>query len=247
MSFSFLRKFEIHQKLLTLFTKSNPLIKFFNIDSSEKKIFFSDSSLLFSSISYSYNYPYLLNKFLTYDKFFSFTKDLSIKRIKFKPGYMKIWREARQVFQNSFFLKFKYQYRLTNFFLRIKNLFKGKFFNIFNLSLLNTLISAKFIFLKSVTIDFIYNNYVYVNGKIINNISYVLFKNDFIQLIISLKYYFFYKHSLNFIIINKLKMKHILNYKMIEEKNFWSQKKKVIISQIKYENVIFLVVTFLFF
>ena len=43
---------------------------------------------------------------------------IRIKRIRFKPGYPRLWREARADFNKMFGLNFRYQHRLTQHLLR---------------------------------------------------------------------------------------------------------------------------------
>ena len=129
--------------------------------------------------------------------------NLNIKRIKFKPGYMNIWRSARFTFKKIFNLKFKYQYKLTKYFFNFNKILKTKIFYFTELTLKNILIKSKFINNECEVDFFIKNNYIYLNGFKCNNKELQVFVNDFIQLIINIKYYISYKWFINFFLKTK--------------------------------------------
>ena len=137
-----------------------------------------------------------------------------IKRVKFKPGYMSLWREVRSVFQNSMSLNFKYQYRLTKYLSRYTKYTKFKTFLFSEMRIINILIKSRIFTDYSVVNLFITNNLIYVNGIVCSNINFQLFTNDFIQLIVSIKYYILYKWFLNLSLKKKNRLKNLAKKKI---------------------------------
>nr|YP_010049587.1 ribosomal protein S4 [Halteria grandinella]QPL15992.1 ribosomal protein S4 [Halteria grandinella] len=141
------------------------------------------------------------------------TIDFNIKRIRFKPGYMKLWRNARKSLQTSLTVNFKYQYKMTKYLSKFHKFIKFKTFLIKEMTLNNILIRSR-IFTETSLINFlINNNLIYVNGFLTNNAVQQLFVGDFIQLILNLKYYIVFKWLLNLSIKKKNRLKSIYKKK----------------------------------
>jgi len=126
-------------------------------------------------------------------------------RIKFKPGYSTIWRRVRNSFKNIFFLKFKYQHRLTNYILDRDHEIRSANLNQFlrETILMTLLIRAKFATDPFWSSELITNNFVYVNGFLITNMNTRLIKGDFLQLLIHIKYYIILKWQKNLTLTKK--------------------------------------------
>lgn len=135
--------------------------------------------------------------------------DLNLKRVRFKPGYMTIWRESRKCLKTSLNLNFKYQYKLTNYLSKYNKFIKFKTFLINEMSLSNLLIKSR-IFTETFLIQLIIkNNLVYVNGIINNNSSSQMYVGDFIQILINLKYYIMFKWFLNLSLKKKNRLRKL--------------------------------------
>lgn len=122
---------------------------------------------------------------------------LRIKRIRFKPGYPRVWRSARASFNKIFNLNFRYQHRLTqyiSFFVYKYPSLKTQFYN---LKLKVFLLSSRFAFDLTSSINLIHHSLVYVNGCKVVNPELLLFQGDAVQLVVNLKYYVVYKWLLN--------------------------------------------------
>lgn len=124
-----------------------------------------------------------------------------IKRIKrplnVKHRFNKLFYINRQVFQTVFKYPLFRQKRFNNFF---SYLFKKNYkilLNSFNLTLINLLIKARFVFTKDQAIFLIKNKFVFLNGFNVFNIHQIVQKNDRIQLIIHKSYFFFFKRILS--------------------------------------------------
>jgi hypothetical protein len=64
-----------------------------------------------------------------YDYTFKFN-EIAIPRIRFKPGYQRMWRRARLALQEIINTKFRYQHRLTRYLMRCSESTKGFFYHI---------------------------------------------------------------------------------------------------------------------
>ncbi len=169
--------------------------------------------------------------------------NLNIKRIRFKPGYMTLWRDARQSLQHSLCINFKYQYKLTNYISKFNKFIKFKTFLINELTLKNILIKSRFFSEPSLIDLFIKNNLVYLNGQINNNISAPTYIGDFIQLVINIKYYILYKWFLNLSLKKKNRLKRVIRAKAVnsstseEKKKSFSLPKWIIFSKNNIDDV----------
>jgi len=123
-------------------------------------------------------------------------------RIKFKPGYSIIWRRVRSLFKEVFFLKFKYQHRLTtHLFSYEHNIFRNDVYRKTDNSIHLLLIRTRFAFDLSWSMELLDNNYVFINGFMVTNPQTILVKGDFVQLLVHIKYYMIIKwrHSVSII------------------------------------------------
>ena len=117
--------------------------------------------------------------------------DVRIKRIRFKPGYGRLWREGRRDAKEIFNLSCRYQYRLTP---KLHKIYVAKTRGqvvprrtIMNLEF--ALTTAKMVPDAWSVREILHNYYVYVNGRVCLNPDLRLFEGDFVQLIISFKFY----------------------------------------------------------
>ncbi len=149
----------------------------------------------------------------------------SIKKIKFKPGYSSMWREAREVFKTSLNLKFRYQKKLTNYLLKFNKIIKNKIYFIFEMQLVNIVINTKILPDRPWTDLFLNNALIHVNGYVCFNPFTQLFKSDFVQLIVNLKYYIFYRWLLNWHLLKRIRLKNKIS-KKINNKKFADDKQR---------------------
>ena len=112
-----------------------------------------------------------------------------VSRIKFKPGYNTMWRAARISLRELLEMPIKYQYRLTP---RIqKRYFRSRQIgqDINSLTISFTLSTSHLAADNSSTASLIEQGAVYLNGHVCKNKSACLFTGDFLQLVVSLRYY----------------------------------------------------------
>ena len=163
----------------------------------------------YTTIKYS---PYLNNPGLVKPQGFSFLESLAtssktflkqrqrslhsnflsseprITRIRFKPGYGRIWRNARRSVQEIVNVYAKYQYRLTP---RIQRLYFAtrRMSSPNYLTLEYSLMATQFSFDKWFTKDFLVSNLVFLNGIVCSNPRTLLFIGDLVQLLVNFKFY----------------------------------------------------------
>jgi ribosomal protein S4 len=132
---------------------------------------------------------------------------MGIKRIKFKPGYMNIWRDARKNILSSLNLSYKYQKKLTTYLSKFHKLVKFKLFLFFELRLLNVLVKSRFLSDLEFSSYLIKNKNIFVNGIICLNPMLQLFVNDFVQMYINIKFYIIFKWIKSWTLKKKIKLK----------------------------------------
>jgi len=234
LSYSFITKNEIHKFILKKFSKnvwtgtdhdvqlnalkdSNFLIK-----SAQPPIVFQKNDINTTShLTLLTNYSFKTKKWNLFKNQFNLSQsfeevqdDVNISRIRFKPGYSSQWREARSNLKLILELKKRYQYRLTRYLMRFLKFDCTNFFLLFEMELQNILFKSRFIPDKSLSQNVITSNTVYVNGILCNNLKYQIYINDFIQLIISLKYFILYRQLVNWTLKKKTKLRQIITSKL---------------------------------
>ena len=133
---------------------------------------------------------------------------LKIPVIKFKPGLSTWWRRARRSLVQGLNLKFRYQHRLTKFIINYRKILHKKFLPVFEMRLFNILVRTRLILDQITSKKFIDNRLVFVNGVCCVNRNLQLFTNDFLQLIVTYKYYIIFRWLLNYSIKMKKRIKH---------------------------------------
>lgn len=116
--------------------------------------------------------------------------DIRLPRVKFKPGYQRIWRHAREALKESLGLRFVYQQQLTRhlakFFIKHKGL---SFLNENKISLANALIYTHFFPDLWTMKSYMQLNVVFLNGRLADSLETLLIVNDFMQVTVSLWFY----------------------------------------------------------
>lgn len=239
--YSFSYKNEIQRFILKRYVKSNFLTNFYSNNSTPllssisgdhfsnfsetdfnlsffNSFFKKNSEALFllnESFYPSNKWNYYNNQLIFAKNYFADDSNFIIKRVRFKPGYMSLAREVRSVLKTSLSLNFRYQYKLTNYLTKYNKFINFKTFLVSEMCLLNLLIRSRLLPDHSLCLLFIKNNLVYLNGIVCSNQNLQVFVGDFLQLIVSLKYYILYKWFLNLSLKKKNRLKNISRKKMI--------------------------------
>lgn len=205
-SFNFFNSFKTNHFLnYNVFFKSNYL----NSHYDSLDIFLNKTS----NASYMINQKFKINNWTYLENQVQYSmnneNDLSnfnIKRIRFKPGYMNMWRDSRNVLKTALNLKFKYQYKLTNYLSKYKKFIKFKTFLFTEMRLFNILIKSRLLNDRALVSSFLDNNLVFLNGAPCSNRNMQIFCGDFVQLIVNLKYYILYRWFNNLTLKKKINL-----------------------------------------
>lgn len=145
---------------------------------------------------------------ITYTESFSnITSFYAVKRIRFKPGYMNIWRKARKSLVSALGVKLPYQYRLTRYLARYKKSISRYFIFSLEMRLQDILVKTRFFQEKHTALLFIQEKLIFINGLLCTNEQLQLYTNDFVQLIISIKYYVYTRWLFNWAAKRRLKLR----------------------------------------
>nr|ASY95712.1 ribosomal protein S4 [Paraurostyla sp.] len=154
------------------------------------------------------------NKNVVLNSFIERRKEISIKKIKFKPGYQTMWRKSRKILQLVLKMKFHYQYRLTRYLFKFKKFtkFKNHFFieTRLNTTILNTKILPD---IETIN-NYIYQSFVFLNGHVSLNPYFQIIKNDLIQFVVSISYYIMYRTLVNLNLIKKISIRKKIKKKL---------------------------------
>jgi len=203
---------------------TNPYLNYFNQIENTNLSFFKSNSLFTAQLS-SIDWESVLGEPSHLKSLNSLEYGFSIKKTKFKPGYSSMWRNFRSTLKISLNLKFKYQHQLTKYLLKFNKIIRNKLYLLFEMQLDNILTLSKFFPDRNWSIFFIKEGLVFINGFKVCNIFEQLFKNDFVQLVVSLKYYIIYRWLLNWQVIKKNRFKNKV-HKKLSFKNLTEDKQK---------------------
>lgn len=138
---------------------------------------------------------------ILYDQNFSYRgvdlsfkrSEIKIPRVRFRPGYQRMWRSARNALKESMGLKFVYQQQLTKHLVRFyKNSNKYSFSR--SEMTADRIIMYSRLLPDQPTINiFIDQNLVYLNGRLLYSLKTILVPNDLVQLAVSVWYYVAYR------------------------------------------------------
>ena len=146
-------------------------------------------------------------------------QEVFIRRIRFKPGYQRIWRQARTSIKEALSLKFKYQYRLTRYLTKFFRQTTHYMLSFSEISLEKTLMYSRLLPDVNTLVTFIDSKLIYVNGFCAWNTHVPVVKNDLVQLVISNWYYALYRWLLNWSIIRIKKFKRLVYRKGLASKH----------------------------
>ena len=136
-----------------------------------------------------------------------------IKRIRFKPGYSRIWRKAREAINYSLGFHFRYQHALTRRLGRMEEMQGNWEIKIRDWSLLRVVLNSHFVYDLNTSLSLIQSYLVYVNGHCSPNPRLQLHLGDFIQIPVDLKYYILHRWLVNFHARNQLRLTKFTQYK----------------------------------
>lgn len=215
--YSFATKYETHRYVIKNYYKTQ-LFEFYSNNFIENRLLFdqtlndkwhfSNSSHLFTTNLCNIKNNLTALQFSNSNLFETQrTLDFHIKRIKFKPGYRRIWKEARAVAQTTLTTNFRYQKKFTRYLAKFQKYAYLKLLICFEMKLLNILRQSTFLYYNDIIKNFLVNKLVFVNGLNCTNPNFQIFVNDFIQFVISFSYYISYKFIINYFLKRKIKIR----------------------------------------
>lgn len=147
------------------------------------------------------------------------TSEVRIPRIRFKPGYQRLWRQARTALKESLKLRFIYQKKLSRYIVRFFKQTNSYTFSQSEMSLEKTLMYSRLLpDLPTVNV-FLQQNLVYLNGLPVTGAKASVFQNDLLQLIISKWYYVAYRWIANWTLKRHKKFKRLVYRKGLAGKH----------------------------
>jgi len=134
---------------------------------------------------------------ILYDRNFSYRgmdrtfkiNEVRIPRIRFKPGYQRLWREARTALKDSMNLRFIYQQQLTKYLTTFYRRAGSYAFARSEMSLDKMIMYSRLLPDKPTIDTFVAKGSVFVNGRPVTDLGGILVPNDFIQLVVSVWHY----------------------------------------------------------
>ena len=136
--------------------------------------------------------------------------EIFIQRVRFKPGYQRIWRRARVTIKEALRLNYVYQYRLTRYLMRFTRKINGYFLYFSEFSIERVIMYAKLLpDVLSLTL-FLVNKLLYHNGVSISSISPIVHINDVLQVTVSGWYYVYYRWLTNWTVLRVRKFRRLV-------------------------------------
>ena len=158
------------------------------------------------------NYNNLLNK--DYNSVttnnLSNPNDIRLPRVRFKPGYQRLWRESRLSLKELLGLKFIYQKQLTKYLIRFYAKASISFFVKNELSLDKVVIYSRILPDLYTYNLFLNSKQIFLNGSTPSQGNTTCVVNDFIQLVVSKWYYVFFRWILNWVVSRFRKTKRLI-------------------------------------
>ena len=203
--YSFLRPNELKKSILDsrkklIYNKTVTLLK--SSKSIFKKLVFTHKnvlSLLRNSVTDRVTHATLnsIDTISSYPKSFllntgnTLSNELRVPRVRFKPGYQRLWRNFRLAFSESVNFKYVYQQQLTKYLMRFYRKLNQVHFDFHESDVKKTLIYSRLVPDLHTFDIFFSNKLIFMNGTVLTNRDIQVYNNDFIQLEISNWYYIF--------------------------------------------------------
>ena len=141
-----------------------------------------DNKFMIKSSSHSV-YANKYTKKLSFSSKDSF--ELYLPRVKFKPGYQRIWRQSRKAIADSIGLKYIYQKQMTKYMNRLSRKVNNYTLSLSENSLDKAILYSRLLPDMKTTKEFLGLGLIHLNGWKIKSLSNFVLPGDFIQLTIS--------------------------------------------------------------
>jgi hypothetical protein len=113
------------------------------------------------------------------------SSELFLPRVKFKPGYQRMWRQSRKAIADSIGLRYIYQKQMTKYMLRLSRKVNNYSFSLSENSLDKAILYSRLLpDLKAIN-EFVSIGLISLNGYKVTSLNSFVLSGDFIQLTIS--------------------------------------------------------------
>lgn len=141
--------------------------------------------------------------------------EVRIPRLRFKPGYQRLWREYRAALADALRFRYTYQKQFTKFINMFTRNLRAYNLMIFECKAWKIILYSKLLPDIRVIDNFVNERLVYLNGKYISSTDQNILVDDIIQLRISIWYYLYSKWVLSWNVIRVKKFKKLVHRKKI--------------------------------
>ena len=174
--------------------------------------------------------PTLANNNMYYkENFFSFSsssegrvrsikRDISIERIRFKPGYQRLWRKFRLALAESLNYKYIYQQQLTKYFVKFSRKISQRAYYTHESTLRSVMLYSRLIPDFAMLKMLFSNKVIFLNHRLVLSYLIYIYKNDFIQLEVTIWFYIFSKWMLLWTRARNAKFKRLVYRKSLAGK-----------------------------
>lgn len=114
-----------------------------------------------------------------------YNMEVKIPRVKFKPGYQRLWRNFRLALSELINFSYKYQQQLSKHLMKFNRKIHQNYFTENENTAMNILAYSGLLPDMKTFILFVKNKLIYLNGRPLPVKSIYLYKNDIIQIEIS--------------------------------------------------------------
>lgn len=200
----FLKKINKHSLPKNFFFRSHNLVNFFSykLHSLLPSKFLNSNSFcgLYSNGRggiYTNNNFYKVSPVTRYRR--ASPAHFKLSRIRFKPGYQRLWRNFRLALAESINFKYIYQQQLTKYLTKFYRKCSSNSFYLNENTLDKIILSSKIIPDYGVLNLFLHNNYVFINHVSVSDPLILIYRNDFLQVEISIWFYIYSKWMLSWL------------------------------------------------
>lgn len=115
----------------------------------------------------------------------NFFTEVKIQRVRFKPGYQRLWRGFRLALSELLNYKHCYQHQLTKYLTKFYRRLHQNYISHDENSIEKVIVYSKLLPDMNAVCSFFNNSMIFINSKKLQNLSLYVYKNDFIQLEVS--------------------------------------------------------------
>lgn len=131
-----------------------------------------------------------LQKFPNYE---SFKGEVHVPRVRFKPGYQRLWRESRRTLAESLRVRYIYQQQFTKFITKFGRKLNNYHFSRDEYTLASIILYSRLVPDYNTLLTLDKHSCVFANGCTKKDLNHILFPGDNVQLLVSNWMYIYMK------------------------------------------------------